>query len=370
MQSINWYLNLIHNERPTFIQRILRLVLYFLSLGYTAVITLRVWLYRKNILKRKQFPIPVISVGNITVGGTGKTPVVRMLAEYFNQRDIKVAILSRGYKKQNLAKVTVVSDYTQLRCDWKTAGDEPYLLAKSLPGVPIIVGRKRKLTGEFALKTLQPQLFILDDGFSHLSVHRTLDIVLIDATNPFDNSYCLPRGLLRESITQLSRADAIIVTKTNLHKEYTSLLNQLHTVAPDVPIFLAKTVPVYLSNLRTQEQINISQCAGQPVIAFAGIAQPQSFLATVRECNLEVKRYIPYPDHYVYRERDIATLIDLAKQQQCTMLITTLKDAVKLCQLLTKSDNDAAIFFALEIRIAIQNESAFYSFITEKIALE
>ncbi|MFB3897359.1 MAG: tetraacyldisaccharide 4'-kinase [bacterium] len=355
MKSESFWLKIIE-EKPS---KLAQLGLYLLSGIYISAVKFRNWLYRVRILKSQKLSVPVISVGNITVGGTGKTPVVHLLARYYQNQGKKVVILSRGYKRNNCQPIVLVSNYEQVLVDWKIAGDEPYQLAQSLPGVAVVVGNQRRITGNYAIRELSPDLIILDDGFSHQQVARTINLVLIDATRPFGNNYYLPAGRLREPISSLKRADIVLLTKTKSDKNYTELISQIQNLKPSIPIYTAKTVPVKITEISEQKELPVSALNREPILAFAGIANPGPFKDTLLELNAEVKSFFPFPDHYVYSENELQYLLEQAAQTQCKFLITTKKDAAKLRNILDKFPEQRHRFLALEIDYEIQHAVEF-----------
>lgn len=366
MKSHLFRYNIIEEEPPNFF--LLHIGLYLLSGLYISAVRLRNWLYRVHILKSKKLSVPVISVGNITVGGTGKTPVVQFLARSFQPQGKKVAILSRGYKRKNNQQLILVSNYEQVLADWEAAGDEPELLAQSLPGVAVVVGNERRVTGDYAIRELKPDLIILDDGFSHQQVARDVNLVLLDATRPFGNDYYLPAGLLREPISSLNRADIILLTRTKPGINYSKLLDRIRQIKPDIPIFFARTIPSKLIEISSQVEHPISELLREPIFVFAGIANPTPFRESFQELNAAVKRFIPFPDHYVYTKNDIIYLLEQAKQNQCRYLITTQKDAVKLKRLLTQFPEQNHRFIALDINIEVQKSAEFYLTLTKNLS--
>jgi len=192
-------------------------VLNLLSRGYNGLQSLRGFGYRQRLISPKKLPCKVISVGNITVGGTGKTPMTQYIAERLKHCGYRVAAVSRGYKGTAAGRVVktavIVSDGHRICPDSETAGDEPFLLASRLKEVPVVIGRNRFAAGMLALNTFQPQVIVLDDGFQHMQLARDIDLVLLDFNRPFGNRYLLPRGTLREPVSALKRADAFILTR-------------------------------------------------------------------------------------------------------------------------------------------------------------
>jgi tetraacyldisaccharide 4'-kinase len=367
MKLRSFWLNVVEEESPRLGQLIVWIGLYLLSFPYRVLVHFRNWGYRNRILKSQKLSVPVISVGNITVGGTGKTPVVHLLARYYQKLGKKVVILSRGYKRKNNHPIILVSDYTKVLVDWETAGDEPYQLAQSLPGVAVIVGNERKITGDYAIQELHPDLIILDDGFSHQQVSRNLNLVLINSTRPFGNDYYLPVGLLREPISSLHRADIILLTKTKPGKNYSDVISQIQKIKPSILIFTAKIVPVKLIEISNLIEHPISVLIREPIIAFAGIANPAPFKDILLELEAEVKSFITFPDHYIYSENEIQYLLEQAEQNQCKYLVTTQKDAVKLRNVLAKFLELQHRFLTLEIEYEIQNAAEFFSVLDSRL---
>lgn len=361
MKSRSFWLNVVEEKSPRLDQLILWTGLYLLSFPYMILVRFRNWAYRNQILKSQKLSVPVISVGNITVGGTGKTPVVQFLARYYRSQGKKVAILSRGYKRKNNQPIILISNYEQVLTDWETAGDEPFLLAQSLSGVAVVVGNKRRVTGEYAIRELKPDVIVLDDGFSHQQVARNLNLVLIDTTRPFGNNHYLPAGLLREPISSLIRADLILLTKTRPGLTYSNLIDKIHRINPTIPIYIVRTSPARLIEISNQGELPVSELIREPIIAFAGIANPTPFKDILQEFNAEVKSFFPFPDHYVYVENDIIYLLVQAKQKQCKYLVTTQKDAVKLKKLLAKFPEQSYRFIALDIELEIRNRMELFA---------
>jgi tetraacyldisaccharide 4'-kinase len=226
-----------------------------------------------------QIGCPVISVGNITTGGTGKTPMVHFLADTLLKKEYRVAILSRGYKGNNQKNTTslplVVSNGIHVLSTQNEAGDEPYLLARKLPRAMVFVDANRVRAGLTAIQRYQANIIILDDGFSHRSLYRDLDLVMLDVLNPFGYDHLIPRGLLREPISALRRADAIILTRTSHNKEYPEIQNILDQYQIKQPVFRFSLRPARLTNLATSKEFLLEN-APDKWIACSGIGQPKA----------------------------------------------------------------------------------------------
>jgi tetraacyldisaccharide 4'-kinase len=305
--------------------------LAFFSALYSAGVSLRLRAYRAGIFKKKSLSGFVVSIGNLTSGGTGKTPAVMMLASWARTRGYRVAVLSRGYGGQYKGKVLEVSDLDGLKTDAREAGDEPYLLAKNLPGVPVILSGRRFLAGKFAREKFGTEFFILDDGFQHLELERDLDLVLIDARRPFGNGHLLPRGPLREPLDQLRRADALIVTRF-VEKEapVTGEPGFLKDKFPGTPIFYADHHPEKLVFPHSNEIHEPGFLTGKRVMAFSGIARPELFEETLIELGADLAFHKAFADHFPISSSDIQSLLAIKKRTGAEYILTTEKDWVRI----------------------------------------
>jgi tetraacyldisaccharide 4'-kinase len=306
-----------------------RALLYLTSLLYRLIVDLRNRFYDRQILKSVRLSCPVISVGNITVGGTGKTPCVIGLTRMLQQNGFRCAVISRGYGGKNPQAVNIVSDGNSILLGAESAGDEPLLIARSLPGIPVITGAKRKFTGQTAIDRFSSNVLVCDDAFQHRQIIRDIDIVLLDARKPFGNGHLLPRGPLREPEGGLLRADCIILTRAEggepLHPDIAEMVTRVGT-----PVFRAahqfKELIVRGENHLPDQ--NVLQ--GKKVCAFCGIAQPASFKKLLIEAGSELMSFIDFPDHYAYDERDLEDLKKHFLKYNADYWITTEKDAMRL----------------------------------------
>jgi tetraacyldisaccharide 4'-kinase len=287
---------------------------------------------------RRRLPCRVVSIGNITVGGTGKTPATLAVAEEASKRGFRPVILTRGYKGTANGPCFVTKGGGPLLTA-DQAGDEPYLMAERLRGVPVVKGPDRYEAGLFALKALDlqpvapgaipgscPVLFILDDGFQHWKLYRDRDVVLIDAGNPFGNGRLLPSGRLREPLTELKRADVIAITKSR--RDDPGLIAEIRKYNPHAPVFFTahRAEGVILSS---GEKKSPAWLGGKRVFCFCGIADPASFRDTVAATGAVIAGMKTYPDHYPYRQEDIAALVKDCRSSGAELLITTGKDMAK-----------------------------------------
>lgn len=289
-------------------------------------------------------PAPVISIGNITAGGTGKTPMVQYVCRFFEEHQKHPVILSRGYKSKSGSDSTIVAEDGQLCADTTTGGDEPVLLARELKHTGIIVGSKRTESAKVAINRLHGDVLVLDDGFQHRALNRDLDIVLIDATNPFGYDYVLPGGLLREPLTGLKRADVFVLTKTNLvgREDIFAIKRTLGQYAPGVPVMKTVHQPLGLFEIHdwaagTKTEVGEAY-KDKKVLAVSGIGSPKSFTKTLTSLGYNVVGAVDFGDHHTY---DTDSLVRIYAEMFATkpeVIITTEKDAVKLSQLAAIDD--------------------------------
>lgn len=300
-----------------------RTLMFPLSFFYAFCQKIRALLYKNGIFKTNKLPKPVISVGNITVGGTGKTPVTAYIARFLLEHDFRVAILSRGYGGSLEGETVVVSDGHSVMLSAAECGDEPYLLASTIPGLMVVIGTDRYAAGILAMKQLSPDIFIVDDGFQHLRLHRDLNILLLDYALPFGNGLTLPSGLLREPEGASLRADIVIHTRcpegAKLHYQLSEKLN----IAAHH--FLQNLVP-FLGG----SSILLHELTGKRVLAFAAIAEPQTFFEGLQNQGLQLVHKIAFSDHATYTVEKQYEILAAARSKSIDYLITTAKDAVKL----------------------------------------
>lgn len=302
-----------------------RLFLCFLAIlsgPYALLLRLRAIAYGAGLLRSYRLPRPVIAVGNLTVGGTGKTPAVAMLAKYFIARGKRVAVLSRGYGGTLSGKGGIVSDGATILLTPEEAGDEPWLLASTVAGLAVVVGADRYRAGLLAMERLAPDIFILDDGFQHLRLKRDLDILLLDSGRPFGNGRALPAGPLREPRPAAQRADLIIYTRCSDGAEVAHF--------PEKPACRAFHHLVGVTPLAGDDLLPFARLKGMRGVAFAGIADPGPFFRDLEEEGLTLAATVPFPDHCRYGEDEVAEILGAAASCGADYLITTEKDGVKL----------------------------------------
>lgn len=351
---------LVHGEEHGIGATVLLGVLHVLSQVYGAAVAFRLFLYRHGLLEQYRLPCRVISLGNITVGGTGKTPTAQKLAATIRDMGFKVAILNRGYRSSWKGEVGVVSDGKHIYMTAEEAGDEAYLLAKNLPGVPVIIGKNRGLTGKYASEHFHVDVVILDDGYQHWQLARDFDIVLIDALNIFGNSYLLPRGTLREPLRNLDRADAVLLTKVDQSSE-----EAMETIRTTLACYNAKALvvesvhnPQGFTEVEnwykdaTADVLPPETVRGKKVMAFSGIGNPSSFEQTVSDQGALLIRAVRYPDHHDYAMSEMQKLMQQAADVGAEALITTEKDAVKIPSEFIHSHRPLPVYvLAIEVKI-------------------
>jgi tetraacyldisaccharide 4'-kinase len=303
--------------------RLLQIVLKFVALLYRCSMGLRARCYRYGLLKTHTLPRPVISVGNITVGGTGKTPVTAWIARHLLQQGLRVAVLSRGYGGTLEGQTAIVSDGEKLLLTPDQSGDEPYLLASTVPGLMVVIGSDRYRAGTLAMEKATPDVFLLDDGYQHLRLHRDLNLLLLDCSKPFGNGQLLPAGPLRESISALQRADLILYTRCSTTTKPAHLLKKL-------PFCLTSHHITSFHRLDTGDDISLESLHTARVAAFAGIADPEGFFTSLRLAGIQLQETLPLADHEPYGHATAASLEKLALQTGAAWLLTTEKDGVKL----------------------------------------
>jgi tetraacyldisaccharide 4'-kinase len=289
--------------------------------------------YQIGFLKRVKLPAKVISVGNITVGGTGKTPVVIDLAKRFTDAGYKVAVLSRGYKRKSKEAYVVVSDGNGNFASCEESGDEPFLIAKSVPKSVVIVGSKRVETGRIACEKYGCNLILLDDGFQHWALARDLDIVLIDYYDNPENDALLPAGRLREGLDALRRAQYVVVTKVPSDADegkLADLKSQIINHAPEAKLSHCSFVYKSLTKIDDSLEHNLDELKEKPVLAFSGIARPQSFITSLEGLGITVVAEVDFPDHHWFSADDMKAVVEEMKDSSAVLAVTTAKDAVRI----------------------------------------
>ncbi|MFM2243451.1 MAG: tetraacyldisaccharide 4-kinase [Verrucomicrobiota bacterium] len=340
-----WAADVIFGRARGFRASMTRLAMSLLSVLFRGVVALRLMIFRKRWKQQAHLGTQVISIGNITVGGTGKTPVTEMLARTLRDRGRQVAILSRGYKSRRLKEAQkwkdaagrpvaaeempkVVSDGRALLLDSKFAGDEPFMLASNLDGVSVVVDKDRVKGGRFAVKHLGADTLILDDGLQYLRLAHGNDIVLIDRTAPYGTGHLLPRGTLREPPANLIRASYILLTKCD-DSPNDALIEEIRRHNRYAPIIECAHGPRYLEELFTARRESLDFLRDKWVAAISGIAVPESFERSLESLGARVEIRKHFPDHYRFNRQEIEGFMNRCIERDMELVVTTEKDAVR-----------------------------------------
>ncbi len=351
-------------------------MLSILSLIYGKIAEARNRLYENGVFESHDLGVRTVSIGNITTGGTGKTPLVAYASELLSARGEKVCILTRGYGRKDPGRRILISDGEHIYANAEAAGDEPFELAQKLIGKAIVIADRDRISaaswayGKFDFKTL-----VLDDGFQHRRAKRDVDIVCIDATDPFGGGKMLPAGRLRELPHNLKRANIIVITRSDLAGDVSNLMSEIADLSAGTPLFLAQNKIVRISGIgefqnsllptdnknevaRDVSEKALDETQEHRVFAFCGVGNPNSFFDQIKKFGVSLTATQTYPDHHRYSSKDLGILTELASESGATALITTAKDAVKLSNLKFQIP-----CFVVEIETVIDNAEAFAALI-------
>jgi tetraacyldisaccharide 4'-kinase len=362
-------IDVVLERRHGFRAGILRGILYALSFVYERFVQLRLYLYRKRVFRERALGCLVISIGNLTVGGTGKTPIVEKFARALQSGGRRVAILSRGYKsvprkrswldrikKTDVDPPRIVSDGKSLLLDSLTAGDEPYMLAHNLRDVIVLVDKDRVKSGRFAINKWNIDTLLLDDGLQYLHLKHRLDMVLVDRQAPFGNEFLLPRGTLRESPRNLRRASYIFITK-NTGEPNNALIQRVRRYNRTAEIIECAHKPLYLQNVYTGERLPLERLRDAFIGSLCGIAVPDSFEGGLKALGAHVDLAKQYIDHHYYTEAELRSFIGRCIRRDLAMIVTTEKDAVRMPRLPEAEVKVPIYFLRVEIEILSGHES-------------
>ncbi len=342
-----YFLDLMAGRRKHWYDRVITCLLFVASRVYRTVVQFRIWLYDKRVIRNQALGCLVVSIGNLSCGGTGKTPVVEVFARSLSAKGRKVAILSRGYRRKKRSfweklyhafhsgemelPPQVVSDGENLLMDSEHAGDEPFMLASNLHDVAVIVDKDRVKSGIHAIDEFKTDIIILDDGFQYLKLKPHINIVLVDSTDPFGNGHVLPRGILREPIKNIRRADYIFLTKSDGSSKLRHLKRFIRRHTRRAEIIECCHRPQYLVKLFSdREQEDLSFLKGRKVAALSAIARPESFENFLEQLGAQLVAKDHFADHHRYTRQEIIDFVNAAKAAGAEMVVTTEKDAVRI----------------------------------------
>ncbi len=331
-----------------------------LSLIYRAGLAVYLGLYALRLRKRCRLDVPVVSVGNLTFGGTGKTPAVQAVCRMLMERGKRVVVLSRGHGGSARGSL-IVSDGESVLCKSSESGDEPMLLAKSLPGVPVIVGKDRRASGRLARERFRPDVIVLDDGLQYWQLYRDLDIVALNAARPFGSGFVMPMGDLREPIGGLRRAGVVLLTNSD-GQAHDAVLRKVKSIAPKAVCFTGSHRPTRFVNAATGAGIGLEWARERRVAAFCGIGRPRGFRDTLTALGARIVDWAVYPDHHPYSKNDLAVIGDSAARAGAKAVVTTAKDLARLDVAGLIGD-----LYVLEIELEIEDSSSCGSVIFQAI---
>ncbi|MBP5791179.1 MAG: tetraacyldisaccharide 4'-kinase [Kiritimatiellae bacterium] len=339
-------------------ERVLLAFLKCLGLLFGFVVAVRHSLYACGLLRQVPLGVQVISIGNVTAGGTGKTPVTEIFARTLAAEGRKVAILSRGYRRKEAAwyrrmftqvidPPLIVSDGKRVLCDSAVGGDEPYMLASNLPGVAVVVDRDRVKAGRYAIKRFGCDTLILDDGFQYKKLRHSIEVVLVDSTNPFGNGNMLPRGILREKVRTISRADIIFLTKCN--GDVSGVIAEIRRHNTKAEIVECNHTPKVLRDVWSREEFPLEWLKGKTLCTLSGIASPKGFENSLRRLGSKVVWCERYADHHRYDPSEILYALNRTADMHADALVTTEKDAVRFPRFETSPVRCLYLRIAIEI---------------------
>jgi tetraacyldisaccharide 4'-kinase len=300
-----------------------------LSVAYRAALAVRDQAYRWRLLHTGRLPCPVVSVGNLTLGGSGKTPTVELAVRTLRELGAVAAVVSRGYGRTTRG-VHVVADREGVRVDTRTAGDEPLLLAERLPGVPVVVGENRYEAGRVAVERCGATALVLDDGFQHRTLAKDLEILVVQGHAPWGNARVFPRGMLREPLSALARAHAVVVTNPPGAEAVQAVTATVRRFNAGAAVLAARYQMQDAIETRSGRRLPVAELAGRRLIAFAGLGSPQGFADTVDAAGVRRVGFVEFPDHHWFTPRDLGELARDARAAGAQGLITTEKDWVRI----------------------------------------
>ncbi len=336
---------------------------YLISILYKLAVSLRAILYEKGLLKSHTLMHPIISVGNLTVGGTGKTPFVLYLAQILKEAGYQPIVLTRGYKGWAKNQTLLVSDGQKIFCSPEECGDEAWMLAQKLPEVPIVVGKNRYRAGRLVEDRYQKVIHILDDGYQHLQLKRNLNILFLDATDPFGGHQLLPTGRLREPLSAIRRADLIIITRAHFPLDLDEIEMNIRKHNPIVPLSYFYHDAISIADVRNGQLFRLRDFIGKRVVALAAIGNPNIFLQDLEHYQMQVLDQFLFQDHHSYVQGELDQVIRRRAQLKANAIITTEKDAVRLRRLSFGQDQ----IFSLQIEAKPEDPQEYKRVLLEEV---
>jgi len=310
------------------------------AIPYGVVARLRAFLYDWGWFDQRRLPVPVLSVGNLTMGGTGKTPAVILLVDWLLAQGKRVAILSRGYRRTSTAQYLMVSDGERLLVDASEAGDEPFMMAQRCPKAIVAVGADRYELGDWVLSRLPIDCLVLDDGFQHLGLYRDVNLLLVDATDAEGLAAMTPAGRLREPLRAAARATAIVITRADVPAQVTEVCRKLKATLGFMPDPIQAVFrPESLVSVMTGTSEPLSWSKGKTALLCSGVGHAGSFRSLVERIGMKIVGEVVHPDHHAYTSQDVERLKARAVELRAELVVTTEKDACKLTALLQPTDS-------------------------------
>ena len=367
---------MIHNEDHERFNR-LAWLLYAPSVGYGVALKMRQKCFQQAWRQPRKLTCKVISIGNLTAGGTGKTPTTLRVARIVGQMGYRVVIISRGYKGTAEAVGGIVSDGQTLLMKARAAGDEPFMMAQQLKDIPVVIGKNRFAAGLRSVRKFEPDVIILDDAFQHRQLARDIDIVLLDARCPFGNGHLLPRGPLREPPSALARGDAFVMMQSSPGPSIPAAADvaQIKSLIGAKPVFQALRIPqiraivtCHAKAVKPRDQAALFSCRkvlkDQKVYAFCGLARNSGFRRTLEGFGCQIIGFAEFADHHWYSQREIKTIFNTAQAAQADMVVTTDKDYVRM----SRWDKGPVDLVVMGLEVRFEPDASFRDFISRQMA--
>ena len=332
---------------------------------YQWLLEWRNWMWNRGLFTPRRLSGKVISIGNLTVGGTGKTPLTLYIARFLHQQGFRVAVLSRGYKRERKRDLTVVSDGEKILSSPQYAGDEPYLIARNLPAVAVVVHSDRYRAGQWAEERLMTEMHLLDDGFQHRRLWRDVDLLLLDGNESQPELYLFPRGRLREPLKGIKRADIIVITQYAPGGSPSLMLEAVKRYNPTAPLFYSQRRLEGLFWVKGDREVKETPLRSGKVVSLCAIAQPLYFEEDLRQLQLEVVYHFRFRDHHWYNQKEVNAVISTARRLKGEAVVTTEKDALRLSHL----ELGNLPFLYLKIGVEVREEEEFQQTLMSKLRL-